>query len=517
MSNNGVILNNFIGGSYVSDVKMLSTTLSDNLFSENIESQTDTYTKQVLRSVEGTTSAAAFGDSGVGCRGLYWSSTGPAPDFGPQLYACFNNKVYRIDSEFNKFEIGTVGDNSTVIRFNESGGVNSHLCVVDGYNLYTCPLSASNDDLAFKTITLPNMAGLSETPIQPTDIAFIGGRIVLNNSLSDQCYYTDLYAINGAAGYLTSAFNDLNYFTAENISDKINAIISINNVLWVFGPRSYQVYQSRDNQFNPFITVSTAGNQIGCKAPKSVVAIGNQVFWLGSSNSGENTVFIGQGINDVSRISTNVIEREIGKMIDSSDAIGQTYSKDGHTFYAITFVSADKTFVYDLSTKEWHNRSSRDRLLNIQHLWEPQYATLAYGKIMFGSYNGQALVYLDDDKYTEYDGRPIVRTRISPVIISQFSDVVFHDFELEVATGLTKVQVGQGSNPKVMLQVSKNGGNSWSNEIWKDLGKTGEYSYRCKWTGLGLGRLFVIKVVISDPVKVMMVGAKCRFEQCNSF
>jgi hypothetical protein len=378
-------------------------------------------------------------------------------------------------------------------------------------------LSASDVDLELKTVVLPNMAGQDNQPIAPTDIAFIGGRIVVNNSLSDQCYYTDLYGINGSPGYLTSAFNDLNYFTAENISDKINALISINNVLWVFGPRSYQVYQSQNNQYNPFITVSTAGNQIGCKAPRSVVAIGNQVFWLGSSNSGENTIFVGQGINDVSRISSNVIEREISKMLDSTDAIGQTWTANGHTFYSITFPTADKTFVYDLSTKQWHNRSSRDPKLNIQHIWDPQFATLAYGKIMFGTYNGYALVYLDDDKFTEYDGKPIVRTRISPVIISQFSDVILNEFEVVVGTGLTKILTGQGSDPQAMLQISPDGGNTWSDESWQGLGKTGQYSYRTKWSGLGMGRLFVIKLMISDPIKVVITGAKARYTLCNSF
>jgi hypothetical protein len=492
----------------------LSSQLADNLYLESYEGPGG-YVSGVLRSIEGTTSAIQFDTSGVGSRGLYWSSTGPAPYYEPQLYSCFNNKVYRVDSTYQKHLIGSLGNNSSTVKFAESGGANSMLCVVDGYNLYVCPLSAANNDLAFTTIDLPNIPG-TDNPILPTQIAFLGGRIVINSSVSDFFFYTDLYAIGTSA--TVSAFNGhLNFQKAENTSDFINGLIAVNGLLWIFGPRSYQVYQVQNDQYNPFITVGTAGSQIGCKAPKSIVTINNEVFWLGSSNAGENIIYVGSGVSNLKRISNNAIEREISKMQDPTDAIAQTWSRNGHTFYSITFPSADKTFVFDLATSSWHNRSTRDKMLNIQHLWEPQFATLAYGQIVFGTYNGQHLIYLDEDKFTEYDGRPIVRTRISPVIISNFSDVILNEFELEIGVGQTNILSGQGSEPQVMLQVSRDGGNTWGNEIWKSMGKTGQYYWRTKWTGLGKGRLFTMKVSISDPVKTILTTAKTRWTPCGAF
>ena len=516
MSNQGIISEDFIGGSFQSDLISLSSRLSDNVYPEIVETNDPAYTRKILRPIEGSVSAVNFGSIGVGGRGLYYSSTGPAPDFEPQLYGAFNNKVYRIDSGMNKYEIGSIGNNAITCKFTESGGVNSNLVVVDGYNIFVAPLSASNNDIAFQTIDLPKVPG-TDINIQPTFCAFLGGRVIVNAANSDYFFYTDTYGIGSSA--TTSAFNgDLNYQKAENISDNINGLIAVNGILWVFGIRSYQIYQSQPgNQFNPFIGVSTAGNQIGCKAPKSITTVNNQVFWLGSSTAGENTIFVGAGINDIQRISTNAIEIEIGKMKDATDAIGQTWAFNGHTFYAITFPTADKTFVYDLSTKEWHNRSTRDPLLNVPHLWNYQFATLAYNKIWFSTYDGQYLTYLDGDKLTEYDGRPIVRTRVSPVIISQFSNVIMNEFELECSVGSTLILSGQGSNPQAMLQISLDGGFTWSNEKWKTLGKTGQYLMRTKWAGLGMGRLIVIRIVISDPVKVIMTGAKSRYTACNAF
>lgn len=515
---NGVILSNFIGGSYESDIKSFSSELTENMYYEANEGSSESYANATLRPVEGTTSAATFDitANNIGCRGLYWSSTGPAPDKLPQLYAAFDNKIYRVDSSMNKHLVGVVGSNATTIKFSESGGVNSQLLVVDGYSLYSCPLSAANEDLALTQVNIPNQAG-TDIPVLPTDIAFLGGRIIINSTNSDQCYYTDLYGLNGTPGSTTSAFNNANFITAENTSDIVVGIISVNGNVWVFGPRSYQVYQYNDNKFNPFISVSTAGNQIGCKAKETIVTINNNVFWLGASNAGENTIFVSNGISNIERISSNVIEREISLMTTTSDAIGQTWSRNGHTFYSISFPSANRTFVYDLSTKRWHNRSSRNALTNISSIWEPQFATLAYGKIMFGTYTKSALIYLDDNKYTEFDGRPIVKTRISPVIISQFSNVMFNEFELECNIGTTDLLVGQGSDPQIMLQVSKDGGYTWGLEKWRSMGRTGQYQLRTKWIGLGLGRLFVVKVSVSDPIKFVIIGAKTRFTMCNSF
>lgn len=500
----------FVGGSFQDKLRSLSNQLCENLYPEVIGAKGN-YTNMILRSIEGTTSACVFNETDtIGCRGLYYSSTGPAPDFNPQLYGVFNKTVYRIDSSFNKYPIGTVGNNSSVVKFSETGGPDSQLCVVDGYNLYVCPLSASNETLAFTTITLPPAAG-TDQPILPSQITWIDGRIVLNSTNTNQYYYTEPYTLNN----VTSAFA---FNTAEASSDKINAITTFAGNLWVFGPRSYEVWQSQNELNFPFGRITGAQAEIGCNASESVVTIGNSLFWLGSSRAGHNGIFVATGPNSIDRISTPQIEAEINAYADTQDAIGQTWSRNGHTFYSITFPRGDKTFVYDLSTELWHNRATRDKFMNINHMWQPQYATFAYGKIFMGSYNSQHLIYFDDNKHKEFDGRPIVRTRISPVFIDNFSPAVVNEFELEIGVGLTKILNGEGSDPQVMLQISLDGGYTWSNEKWKSMGKTGQYYRRVKWfNGLGIGRLIVIKTVISDDVDVTITSAKIRLTPTNQF
>ena len=66
---------------------------------------------------------------------------------------------------------------------------------------------------------------------------------------------------------------------------------------------------------------------------------------------------------------------------------------------------------------------------------------------------------------------------------------------------------GQGKTPQVMLQVSRDGGFTWGMELWTSFGPQGEYLRRAEWRRLGVSRNYVFKFRISDPVKVVLIGA----------
>jgi hypothetical protein len=65
----------------------------------------------------------------------------------------------------------------------------------------------------------------------------------------------------------------------------------------------------------------------------------------------------------------------------------------------------------------------------------------------------------------------------------------------------------QPINPYVILQVSRDGGNTWGNEMWREIGKVGEYRKQIKWNRLGKSTDAVFKIVISDPIKVVLCSA----------
>jgi hypothetical protein len=68
-----------------------------------------------------------------------------------------------------------------------------------------------------------------------------------------------------------------------------------------------------------------------------------------------------------------------------------------------------------------------------------------------------------------------------------------------------------GVDPKVMLRWSDDGGHTWSNEHWANMGKTGEYYHRVFWRRLGMTlklRDRVYEISGTDPVKIAIMGAE---------
>lgn len=78
--------------------------------------------------------------------------------------------------------------------------------------------------------------------------------------------------------------------------------------------------------------------------------------------------------------------------------------------------------------------------------------------------------------------------------------------EIKILKGEALSTLG-GTNPKAMLDWSDDGGHTWSNELWRSIGKIGDYDARAKWNRLGSSRNRIFRVTISDPVKKVIMGA----------
>jgi hypothetical protein len=69
-------------------------------------------------------------------------------------------------------------------------------------------------------------------------------------------------------------------------------------------------------------------------------------------------------------------------------------------------------------------------------------------------------------------------------------------------------------DPQAVLQWSDDGGHTWSNERFASIGKIGEKKKRGPiWRRLGCARDRVYRVKISDPVKVVMIGAEIEYQE----
>ena len=572
------LINQVVGGSYETDERVAGYAVSQNLYAESVEAASNGYYfTSSLRSVQGERVVLEnFVDSdenSQGCRGMFVASD-------ESIFAAFGDGIYRITKEGGRYSASLISSwhihNVGKVRFCETGGVNSHVCWVNGTAaVFAYPLSPEKAETQGLTVplvfytplrqyrTADQIVNDTEAHVEPDQICAVNGCLVINDPETDTWYFTDPYILGGVkyereiydldesgnVQYKTgSAYevktrtvkltqmdpgNSTSYlwldryskpkFTTSSYSaDRLTAIVTSGEFLFAFGTNSIQVYNqtlSTDAQGFSSMQFSSTGRNykdIGCRSVNTVVDINNNVVFLGSSVRGERSVWYTSG-GMPSRISTNAIERML-EGVDVSDAHALGFVDNGHVFYALTVPSIDRTFVYDFSTSQWHNRSTY-RTDCTEGLWWAEYAGCADGKIFIAGRSVNKLVVLDREKYDDYKGDPIIKTRIAPVVTNDYSPFMVNDLMLLWNNGTTKdVTNSQGAkNPVVMLNVSRDGGNTFDGERWAYGGQTGQYGHRTIWYGIGAGTMFVFKFTISDRVNVVITGAKISFTVLSGF
>lgn len=516
------ILQNFIGGSRQSDIDKVCDAFSLNMYVESQDTE-QANSPKILRSIYGTETFADLHESC--CRGLFRVSRDENAE--PHLYGCFGCTVYRIDKDGRFNAIGDVANASnTPVHFCETGGYGDshpHLIVVDGISCFavdtTLPYAEQVED--WRRIALPYRAASTDTYIQPTHCTYLYGYLCINDSGTDAFYLSYQYPFE-----VTDSHGSINYdifyadingdyggygkaVYSEWMTDKTLAIAGNGSYLYTFGDRSYQCFSYNDDINYPFTSPDNAASAIGIRAVNSIATIGRSIFWLASSDIGQNGIYTAIG-NDAQRISTSDIEREISKMSFPEDAIGQAWEENQHIFYAITFVTDRKTFVYDVNEQRWHNRESYDC-----GLWRPQYACFAYNKMFFGLLDDGKLIVTNSHKFTEYDGKPIVRLRKGGFVYANWSPMYCDAFRLITNNGQMRDDQ-YDLVPQIMMRYSWNGCN-WSDTEIGLYGKVGEYGQDTTWWHLGCGKYLTVEVSCSEDLEFTIIGAKIESEMTQLF
>ena len=149
----------------------------------------------------------------------------------------------------------------------------------------------------------------------------------------------------------------LDFSTVDGSPDALVSMIVDHNEIWLFGTQSVEVWYYNGDPDFPFARIQGAFNEIGCAAAYSVAKLDNGLFWLGADARGQGIVYRSNGYTGT-RISTHAIEFAIAQYGNISDALAYTYQQEGHSFYVLTFPSANATWVYDVATQAWHERAS---------------------------------------------------------------------------------------------------------------------------------------------------------------
>lgn len=519
------IIQNIVGGIHRHEISKVCQSYTKNMYPETVDSE-QSITDKVLLSIKGQSLAVHVGEGP--CRGLFRASRDCNGQ--PVLFGCFGSGIYVIRETYNGFTTRRIGQVSNAlsepVHFAETGGEGSahpHLVVADGASIFAVDTTLSDSYMAqdWRSIQLPTRVG-DEThtqKIRPSHLAYLYGYLICNDEGSDAFYTSIQYPFettddNDNIIYdifyadENGEYNGFGFVTyAEWNPDNITALCSNGSFMYTLGPRSIQCFSYRDNLNAPFVSPDNAAESIGIRAPNSLASCGPYVAWLASSDIGQDGIYVMEG-NEKKRVSTKSIEREISRMKYPEDAVGQFWSENQHIFYAITFRTDKVTLVYDLTEQEWHARESYE-----YGYWRPQFATFAYNKIFYGQMDSDALVYMDNDKYTEWDGLCMVRLRRGGALYSDNSPFYCDALNITLNNG----QIDDAElDPRVMMRYSTDG-NSWTDMELGTMGAIGQYSHQTTWWNLGLCRYLTVEISCSDPVDFAIVSAKINASPCNIF
>lgn len=384
----------FVGGAYSGRSTNLNAQVCQNWYLE-VDQQEGKKPKALIN----TPGMVIFCTSGVAgeVRGLY-----PWKDY---LYAAIGANLFKIDTSGTATNVGTFTATTTG-KVWMAGGT-THLALVDGVNGYYRTSGATT----LTTITD------SDFPV-PTSLAYQDGYFIVTQS------GTDLFFISASED--ASSWDGLDFASAEDTPDQSLLIINHNRELWIFGEETTEVfYNSGDTSF-PFSRVSGGVFDVGCGAANSVVSGYEGMLFL------DNKYRVRQVTGYQSNIvSTPQIEYQIQNYTTKSDAIGYTYTQEGHSFYVLTFPSESKTWVYDITTGVWHTRSSG--MAGARH--RSNCCAFFNGKNLVGDYQNGNVYELDLDTYTDF-GSAIQRRRTAQVVHSDRKKLFHSQLEIEFEAGV---------------------------------------------------------------------------------
>lgn len=319
-----------------------------------------------------------------------------------------------------------------------------------------------------------------------SDVAYIDGYFVWTILDSDQAIYS---GINDGLSY-----DGLDVFSAEGAPDGLKGLINDHRELQMFGGGTIEIFFNAGGD-DAFVRQGNAFIERGCFDRDSIAKIDNSVHFLGD----DRIVYRLDGYSPI-RISTHAEEYLLRNV---TYARAFVYTQEGHKFYCLTTDTC--TMCYDMATGLWHNRQSWNlpnyRVGGAVQAWGGVYMTDAYS----GNFYRPNL-----DSYTE-NGDPISVQIDLPTITAARERVTCYAFEAYCESGVG-LNEGQGANPQIMLRYSKDGGRTYSNEMWRSLGKIGEYLARAVWRSLGQFRQLNIRLTMTDPVRrfVMSYWADVR-------
>lgn len=305
-----------------------------------------------------------------------------------------------------------------------------------------------------------------------------------------------------------TTWNALDYRAIDTTPGALIRTLSFQGEVHQFADKGIEFWAYTGDPTFPFQPVRGATLPIGLAARWSIGVGSGSLYFLGRDRSASGVQVYQLSGHTIRSISSPDVSDAINNYRTLNDATGYVVSLDEHDFYVLSFPAAGKTWMYDgyasdiLGLPVWSELQSN----NGRHLSDLGFALVNQAYVT--DYAAACLYRYDKNNYTD-NGAAIRRELDTRHFFKDYDRVTVDELVIDMETGVG-LAVGQGQDPQVMLQVSRDGGRTWGAEIWMSLGKVGAYLTRLSTRRLGTARDFVFKISMTDPVKFVITGMGVR-------
>lgn len=473
-----------VGGSGTTSSVVLDAEETINYIVEKAQSQGAQNESGALLPTPGFTRWSVTGGP-TGCRGFIYAADS-------RFLAVYGARLLEFDINGTVTDRGAVAldANPVIMVYNGIGG---QIGIAAGGNIYAFTLATN-------TLSAALLSG------GYTHIAFAG-------SFGFAFQVTTGKTLISSPNDLT-AWDPATFFQRSLFADPARAIFADeNNLIWTLGTDSFEVRYNSGQGTQPWVPLSGLVGPYGIASPFGIGLSPAGNFWITRNAAGIGRFVVSSGGAPVP-VGTYAIDAQIDKFASSagvSDAEVLVYDQGGHTAATVALASAQAmnptvpcSFSYDVEGKTW---TKRGRWSNgAWQLWAPRCHVLAFGKHLVGDRATGTIWQLDQTSAADIDGNGIRRLRRTPHLNQEHQRRPIDQVELLMDVIGPAVQApAQGSDPRMMLRLSKDGARTWGNERQCGIGKIGEFRKRCLWTQLGAPSDAVFEFSYSEPVPAAIV------------
>lgn len=421
--------------------------------------------KGSLRSIPGLSSFSTVGEGPI--RGMHVMNG--------VLYVVSGTVLYSVNSSGSETSLGTIVGSDPVGMAHNIG---LQLMVTTGSTGYIYTTSTG-------LVTISD----ADFPANADMVHYMGTYFIVNNRTTQEFWISNT---GDGTNWLGTDFA-----SKEGEPSNLVALIPNHQDLFLFGEKSYEIWKNTGNADFAFEIQDGTFQERGCSAKWSVASLDNTVYFLGD----DKVVYRIDGYQPV-RVSDHGVESSLDSL-DVSDAVAYTYTQNGHYFYCLNIGSLtwvyDATFSGQTGRATWHKRRTGIG----EGRWRVNNYVNVYGKHLGGDYSSGIIWEMSLSTYTD-NGSEIERIRTLPHIYSDIRPINVDRMELSMKTGVGNSAV---TDPQVWLEVSKDGGRTWSDRILASMGQAGDYDRRVVWRRLGRARDWVFRFTTTEPCEVVWYEA----------